>query len=356
LILRGLIRALVIIWVVMTALIGMAVGVGTLIPSGDEMTYANILDIERPNSINVFIWDMSRGLEEQLTNGDEINALAKWSPDGQQIAYLSLKNNVFQVYLMDAAGRDKRQLGVEFTAFYSTHVWSPDSQWILFFVTHKDVSKSLIVNAHTGEQYQLPLPITNGMWSPDSQNIIYEARSKNDTLQLYGMNIGCFAQSSCQFSELDFLDDSANEMKPVWSPDGKHLAYTQIEGSAKLMVATLRCTDLKASCIENRKTIAGIFYPVTPTWSADSKRLAYASSKSEIRIVEVESSETRTYAISSGIPAIQNWSPDGHFITYISSQSDNHTLFILDTLSGETYPLLQHQVISISPSWRPLPR
>ncbi len=357
LIIQRLIRPLLFIWLVIAGSVGLAIGVGYLLPSGDEMTYANIFDSKRSSSVNIFLRDMSRGLEKRLTHDSGTNALAKWSPDGTQIAYLALNGSKFHVYLMDAVGGNKRQLGVEFTTFDSSYLWSPDSQWILFSITDKGVPQSLIVNARTGEKYQLPQTIGAGMWSPDSQNIIYQASTENGISHLYGMNIECFTQSyPCQFSELDFLGDSANEIKLVWSPDGKKLTYTQYDDDqSKLVVAMLGCMELKASCIQNKKSVADISYLVTPLWSADSQQLAFAASQTEIRIIQLESGSTRSYNIAEGVPALQNWSPDGHFITYFSNQNGNATIFILDTMSGETYPLFKYQVMAISPSWRPNP-
>lgn len=357
---QRLMSPLIFIWVVMVALIGMAVGVGYRLPSGDEMTYANISDGKLSNSVNIFLRDMSRGLEQQLTSDFGTNTLAKWSPDGKQIAYLSLIGSTFRVQLMDALGHHKHPLGVEFTTFDSTYIWSPNSQWILFSVTHEGVPQSLIVNLGTGEQHQLPQYIGTGMWSPDSQNILYEASTENGISHLYSMNIRCFEQESpCQFSELDFLDESANEIKPLWSPDGKKLAYIQFDAdNSKLIVATLRCADLKPTCIESRKTIANISYLITPIWSADSKKLAFASSKTEIRISDLTSESIQNYPLNKPTlqNALQNWSPDGHYITFFANEDGRHAIIlILDTVNGEIYPLFRdNQIIAISPSWKPV--
>lgn len=68
--------------------------------------------------VNVFLRDISRGLEQRLTNASGTNALAKWLvPDGKQFAYLALNGSQFHVYLMDELGRNKHQLGIEFTTF-----------------------------------------------------------------------------------------------------------------------------------------------------------------------------------------------------------------------------------------------
>jgi Tol biopolymer transport system component len=346
------------IWLVIATLIGVAVGLGYLLPGGDQWLYSKAVRIINLRNSSVFIRDSDRQIEQQLTSRYIDNSQTSWSPDGQKIAYVAHNDNLFRVYLMDVTGGNKRQLGVEVTSFYSTYRWSPDSQWILFFVIDEGVAQSLIVNTRTGEKHQLPQTIGAGMWSPDSQNIIYQASAGNGISRLYGMNIQCFAQASpCQFSELDFLGDLANEIKLVWSPDGKHLAYTQFgSNNSKLIVATLRCMDLKATCIESKKTIADISYFVAPIWSTDSKRLAFAASETEVRIIELESGASRSYTLSNGITALQNqrWSPDGHFITFFA-QKGNTISFILDTLSGEAYPIFQYQVMIEAPSWRPVP-
>src|ERR1043166_8226790 len=106
-------------------LIGLSIGVSYLLPAGDQMTYSSNLDTGNTRTTSIFLRDSARNLEHRLTNRYGVTALAKWSPDGQQIAYLSLNDELFTVYIMDALGDNKRALGLEFTTLDANYVWSP---------------------------------------------------------------------------------------------------------------------------------------------------------------------------------------------------------------------------------------
>ena len=163
-------RPLTLIWLILSALIGLSIGIGYLLPTSDQITYTNTLDTGTSRTVSIFLRDVLRNVEHPLTVSYGINALAKWSPDGHHIAYLSLNDELFTVYIMDALGRNKRPLGLEFSAIDAGYLWSPDSQRILFSVSVKDIPQSVVVNVATGQTDVLPQVIGSGIWSSSAGN------------------------------------------------------------------------------------------------------------------------------------------------------------------------------------------
>lgn len=344
------------------ALIGLAVGMGYLLPSGDEMTYTKTFSSNRSAIRAIYLRDISRNIEGRLTARYGLNALPKWSPDGQRIAYLSLNDGVYYPYVMDAMGGNKHQLQFPFTTIDSGYIWSPDSQWILFSATVEGVQQSAVVHVTTGEILILPQAVGSAIWSPDSQTIIHQIAGEDAVPHLYGMNINCFrAAQPCEFKELTLLQNQAIYTNPVWSPNGHYLSFITNTGqgaSSKVSVVSLRCGDLVESCI-TKYTLAGDkAYAQAPIWSADSQQLAYIASSTEIGIVQVESGGIHTVTLATGIAFLQSWSPDGKFVRYVadaSIQLGDSLYYVLDTQTGDSYPLFPNSITLEFPEWRPRP-
>jgi Tol biopolymer transport system component len=353
---RSLFRSLIIIWLMISALIGTAVLGGHELPAGDEILYTNPADMNPFGSVNVFLRDMTRNLDQRLTHDYRINTFATWSPDGQHIAYFWMNGNLSNVYIMDAWGQNKRRLGLEFTTLYSGYFWSPDGQWILLTVTSKGVQRTIVIRVVTGEIHTLPQAISLGRWSPDSQTIIYHMVGENSVTHWYGLPIVCLAQSqSCKSIELDLFKQKS-DIKPVWSPNGQAITYRQFDGTdSKIIVIRLRCADLTAACIERYETVGATPYSQDPIWSPDGRQLAFAVSQTEVHVVTLESGKTRTYTLLNGIFALQDWSPDGRYIIFYGGQSGVNQIFLLDTVSGKSTVLYGNIITVDAPQWRPRP-
>jgi len=195
------------------------------------------------------------------------------------------------------------------------------------------------------------------MWSPDSQNIIYQASTEDGTSHLYGMNIQCLGKPQpCEFHELDLLSDQTTYDNPKWSPNGQSILFTQQDqGVTKIVVASLRCSDLSNICVNQYKVVGQGSQVRTPIWSPDSKSIAYIASTTTITVVQLTNGETHSFNTPGILPTLKDWSPDGRYIAYFSTNTGIFNVYLLDTFTGETYPLFAHQIANVLPEWRPTP-
>jgi Tol biopolymer transport system component len=66
-----------------------------------------------------------------LTNNPAYDGWAAWSPDGQRIAFISSRDGNFEIYVIDADGKNPRNL-TKNPADDAAPSWSPDGGRIAF--------------------------------------------------------------------------------------------------------------------------------------------------------------------------------------------------------------------------------
>ena len=117
----------------------------------------------------------------------------------------------------------------------------------------------------------------------------------------------------------------ANERSPVWSPDGKSIAYFSDEsGEYELHI---RSQDGKGDVRKIKVTGAG-FYDV-PQWSPDSQKISYADNSWSLFWLDVKTGASKKiasefqYGPSRAKTIHHVWSPDSKWIAYTLSTKAN---------------------------------
>ena len=108
-----------------------------------------------------------------------------WSPDGQRIAFSSMRGDSDDVYVMRADGSNLRRLTTMTTAEWAP-LWSPDGRRLV--VQHRESPDSdsdlMIMNADGTNLIFLANSVASEIapsWSPDSAFVTYEAFAPGDT-------------------------------------------------------------------------------------------------------------------------------------------------------------------------------
>lgn len=158
-------------------------------PNGQKIVFANRA-AEGPTSI----WVIDKGgTNPKLLYPASNNVVAvAWSPDGATIAYaMSLDQpNEFQIFLMDADGRNHRRLSQGLLGIGGSLAWSPDSRYLLIFagppgdkdIYRLDVSNGNFLRLTTGGNN------TAASYSPDGTQIVFNSLRNEGQADLYLMN------------------------------------------------------------------------------------------------------------------------------------------------------------------------
>lgn len=131
--------------------------------------------------------------------------------------------------------------------------------------------------------------VSNFSWSPDGQQFVYQIDKGNDT-EVYSM------PWTGSDEPLMLLDDSYYAQNPVWSPDGKKVAFF----TRKLGHWALFTMDADGS---NPVDITeNTVYESTPSWSPDSKSIAFnpwhnTQSPPYIAVVDVDGSNMKDRSV-----------------------------------------------------------
>ncbi len=187
-----------------------------------------------------------------------------WSPDGNQLAYVSFESRKPVIYVHNVS-TGKRKLIANFKGSNSAPAWSPDGKTLAVTLSRDGGSQLFLLSAAGGEPRRLIQSSsidTEPAFSPDGQSI-YFVSDRGGAPQIYKV-----PSAGGNVERITFT--GTYNISPAVSADGRWLAYiSRVSGVFKLHVMSL--TDGTATAITD--TVAD----ESPSFSPNSKLLVYAT-------------------------------------------------------------------------------
>jgi Tol biopolymer transport system component len=158
--------------------------------------------------------------------------------------------------------------------------------------------------------------------SPDGTKIAYCSLRESIYSQIYVMN----SDGTADHRVTNF--DTGDACGPVWSHDGKKIAFYAFALTRPSRNAQIFIMDADGS---NQKKITD--RGMDPSWSPDDKQIAFASKRDgifQIYAMNADGSNVRRLTKHNAEDSNPAWAPDGAAIAYISATGDDRRgLFIM---------------------------
>jgi dipeptidyl aminopeptidase/acylaminoacyl peptidase len=251
-----------------------------------------------------------------LPNGTANEYNASISPDGTKIVFVSDRDGVPQLYLMNADGNNPVRLAMD-GCLTQVPTWSPD-----------------------GRSLYWERQCTGGKYAIVKGDLSY---GDDSTYGAYATLVNM----------RDLTDVNASDNRfPRVSPDGKKVVFTSYrDGNAEIYVMNAdgsnqtRLTKLPADSVH-------------PRWSPDSKQIVFAhgpaDGRYEIYLMKADGSDPSALTDSPG-PRDNNfgarWSADGMQIIFWSESDGNPELYIMNADGSGQTRLTDNPADDVSPDW-----
>lgn len=176
-----------------------------------------------PDNKNSLVWVDRQGRTEEIAAFKAPFSAPRLSPNGEQIAYMTLGREK-QVWVYDINRGTARRLTGE--GRVSSPNWTPDGRRLVFGWCREGATNLYLQPADgSGAMERLTksdIWQSPGSWSPDGTTLAFVELSPDVLWHIFLLDLKSHRTTP-------FLNSGANEAYPGFSPDGRWLAYTSDE-------------------------------------------------------------------------------------------------------------------------------
>lgn len=279
---------------------------------------------------DIRIFDFDTKKSEKITDHIRQDIIPMWSADGNEIYYISDRDNVMNLYVYNIQDKSTKQLtfskdyDIKFPAIGKDQIVYEQGGYIYKFDTQSKQITKVPVEIDNDQLYSRPLlkdvsgQIRNIDISPNGERILLTARG-----DLFSVP----AKKGITYNLTN--SSNANDFAGTWSPDGQKIAYiSDKNGEFNIWIRDV-FTGKEQDLTQNLKT-----YIFNILWSPDSKKIAWNDKQNNLNITDVATGKTETVE-TSGIGTFYsyNWSPDSKYLTYVRPEKNTNNLILynLDT-------------------------
>ncbi len=251
---------------------------------------------------------------------------AAWSPDGQQVAYLQSprrsgsSERPESIYVAPSDGGPSRFLGL--VADPHSLTWSPDGRWLALVSGNDQFAVGAGLFANKGPSAIVVVPAAGG-------------------------------------SPVAVTDNTALNVSPAWSPNGRRLLFVSDRDGARDVYAVRLTSSGKPAGNPSRITTGLNAHSIS--LSADGTRLAYSTyiSHSNVWAIPIPTGERvsvdRASQVTTGNQTVEAVavSPDGRWLYFDSDRSGNADAYRMPIGGGEAEQLTTNPADDFSPEVSP---
>ncbi|MCB1521819.1 MAG: Tol-Pal system protein TolB [Hyphomicrobiaceae bacterium] len=197
-----------------------------------------------------------------LSQGRELVLTPRFSPNNQQITFMSYQGDQPHVYLMDLESGQRQVVG-EFPGMTFAPRFSPDGQRIIMSLQSGGSSSIFEMDLRTRQTRRLTSSDaidTGPCYAPDGSQIVFES-DREGTQQLFVMNADGSGARRISFGE-------GRYSTPVWSPRGDYIAFTK-QFSGRFLIGVMRPDG------SGERILSEGYHNEGPTWAPNGRVLMF---------------------------------------------------------------------------------
>jgi len=264
-------------------------------------------------------------------------------PEKPQIAFASYRDGNWEIYAMDAEGKNPRRL-TNNVANDTSPDWSPDGQRIAF-ISNRDGNDELYVMDADGKN---PRRLTNHpgwdggpSWSPDGQRIAFGSY-RDGNWEIYAMDADGDNQRN-------LTNNPANDCVPSWSPDGQRIAFTSKRDGGNFEIYVMDADGKNQRNLTNSPAEDNF-----PTWSPGGQGIAFGfvqDGNFEIYVMDADGKNPRRLTNNVANDTFPSWSPDGQRIAFVSDRDGDREIYVMDADGNNLHNLTNNPAEEGTPDW-----
>ena len=235
---------------------------------------------------DLYVMPIGGGTADRITSGSAFDMQPRFSPDGSRIAFSSDRDGLWNIWTVDGAGKDPRQVSRERRWFINSPAWSSDGSYIFarhHFVKERSLGAGEIWMYHASGSDGLQVTERNGFQkdagepalSADGKYLYYSKDvTPGQTFEYNkdpnGTIYAIIRRELSTGQERTFVRVQGGSVAPRPSPDGKSVAYVR---RVRLKTA-LFVRDAESG--RDREVFDGLDRDMQETWAVHGVYPQYA--------------------------------------------------------------------------------
>ncbi|MDB5886985.1 MAG: peptidase [Polaromonas sp.] len=300
---------------------------------GLDMAVAAVQSVEQSgNNYLSCLWTFPAdgNAPRQLTYGPGLDQAPRWSPRGNQLAFLSNRaGGAQQLYVMPLDGGEARQIGPS-NQTVSQLCWMPDGQSLL-------ATASVTVDPNLRGQRGEVQPQVSG-----PAEVCWRLPYKSDGVGYLLQREFHLFRAGLDGSTQQLTNGAFDVMGFEASPDGRQIAYSRTREGRYAHCSDLWMCDGEG---ENHRRLTFDLATVNqPVWSPDGRWIAFAGAKTEgdgqtsLYLFETSSGKVSPmgpYDLEVADPQSLHWSPDGSELLLARAWHGRHHVVAVSLANGQ---------------------
>lgn len=208
------------------------------------------------------IMDQDGANARGITNSNDIVLTPRFSPNKQEITYMSFEGNEPRVYLLQLETGQREVVG-NFPGMTFAPRFSPDGQRVIMSLQQDGNANIYTMDLRSRTTTRLTSTAaidTSPSYSPDGGQIVFES-DRGGRQQLYVMSASGGGQNRISFGDGSYST-------PVWSPRGDLIAFTKQSGG-KFSIGVMKPDG------SGERILTTGFHNEGPTWAPNGRVLMF---------------------------------------------------------------------------------